>query len=220
MGKQPKPPAPPPDPPEPEGVKSWSDTLDRLLGEISARFPGVERRDGLLVGEPALVVSPGDATAVARFLKENEICPLNFCRSVTGSDMVDRYEVVYNLAHLPSPGEKPDEGFEIIGLVILIRDRENPSMPSLVEVWPGVDLQEREIFDLVGVVFEGHPDLRRVLLEEAFIGHPLRKDYPLIGRLEDMKAIDAYLDEHQIRMLKEGAGEEFNMEDVPPNYRR
>ena len=64
----------------------------------------------------------------------------------------------------------PDDGF--------------PLMSSLVEVWPAVNWFEREAFDLYGIMFEGHPDLRRILTDYGFIGHPFRKDFPLIGNVE------------------------------------
>ncbi len=59
-----------------------------------------------------------------------------------------------------------------------------PLMPSLVGIWPGVNWFEREAFDLYGIVFEGHPDLRRLLTDYGFVGHPFRKDFPLIGNVE------------------------------------
>jgi NADH-quinone oxidoreductase subunit C len=220
MGKQAKPPTPPPEPPEPEGGKSWGDPLDALLGEVVRRFPAVSRRDGYVIGEPALLVYPEHAKELAAFLKDNEICGFNFCRCVTGTDKVDRFEVVYNLARVPSPGEEPDEGFTTLAMIVVIKDRHMPLTPSLVSIWPGVGFQEREVLDLVGVAFEGHPDPRRILLDESFLGHPLRKDYPLHGRLDDMRAINAYLDEHQMKVMKEDAGEEFKPDDVPPSYKR
>jgi NADH-quinone oxidoreductase subunit C len=63
-------------------------------------------------------------------------------------------------------------------------DDEFPMMPSLVDVWPGANWFEREAFDLFGIVFEGHPDLRRILTDYGFIGHPFRKDFPLSGHVE------------------------------------
>ena len=58
-----------------------------------------------------------------------------------------------------------------------VYDRENPSLPSLYPIWQGADFQEREIYDLMGISFEGHPDLRRIFLWEGFPGYPLRKDF-------------------------------------------
>ncbi|MBL0165574.1 MAG: NADH-quinone oxidoreductase subunit C [Xanthomonadales bacterium] len=63
-------------------------------------------------------------------------------------------------------------------------DDELPKVPSLVDIWPGVNWFEREAFDLFGIVFEGHPDLRRILTDYGFVGHAFRKDFPLIGNVE------------------------------------
>jgi NADH-quinone oxidoreductase subunit C len=66
----------------------------------------------------------------------------------------------------------------------VIADAELPMLPSLVEVWPSVNWFEREAFDLFGIVFEGHPDLRRILTDYGFVGHPFRKDFPISGYVE------------------------------------
>ena len=66
----------------------------------------------------------------------------------------------------------------------VIADAEAPLLPSLVEVWPSVNWFEREAFDLFGIVFEGHPDLRRILTDYGFTGHPFRKDFPISGHVE------------------------------------
>ena len=66
----------------------------------------------------------------------------------------------------------------------VIAEEEVPMLPSLVEVWPSVNWFEREAFDLFGIVFEGHPDLRRILTDYGFVGHPFRKDFPISGYVE------------------------------------
>lgn len=63
-------------------------------------------------------------------------------------------------------------------------DDDFPVVPSLVDVWPGVNWFEREAFDLYGIIFDGHPDLRRLLTDYGFVGHPFRKDFPLSGHVE------------------------------------
>lgn len=221
MGKKAKPPAPPKEPPEPEGGKSWSQPVEGLITLVKKKFPGVKSLDGRMVNEPSILVNPSEVVKVAEYLRNNDTLPMNFCTAVTGIDKVDRYEVVYNLHHLGSDYKDPGLEFERIALCVVIEDRENPSTHSLIHLWRSVDFQEREIFDLLGIKFEGHPDLRRILLDDDFKGHPLRKDYPLIGAWEDMVAMDAALDEHQVRTMKEAAGEPFDpVKDVPPNYKR
>ncbi|REN12457.1 NADH-quinone oxidoreductase subunit C, partial [Mycobacterium tuberculosis] len=63
-------------------------------------------------------------------------------------------------------------------------NEELPVVASLTNIWPGLNWFEREAFDLFGVIFEGHPDLRRILTDYGFVGHPFRKDFPLIGNVE------------------------------------
>jgi NADH-quinone oxidoreductase subunit C len=194
--------------------------MNALLTEVASRFPWIQRLDGRIWEEPALVVTPDKALELASFLKQNDICSFNYLRSVTGVDKTDRFKVVYNLARIPVSGADTAGRFERIGMVVRVDDYGNPHVPSMTSLWRGADFQEREIFDLLGIAFDGHPDLRRILLDEAFKGHPLRKDYPLIGRWDDMVAMDAHLDEQQIKEMKEEAGLEFDPKDVPPNYKR
>ena len=222
MGKtaKSKDPVPPEPRPEPESPANWEEPLNTLLHEIAEKFPEVVRKDAMLCGEPALIVQPDQAIEVATFLRDNETAGFNYLMCVTGNDKINRFEVVYNLARLPMPGMKENEGFTRIAMVVPVNDKSEPVVPTLTGVWPGADFQEREVFDLFGIKFEGHHDLRRILLEEEFIGFPLRKDYPLHGKWEDMVAIKAYLDEDQVRTMKEEAGLEFKPEDVKPNYKR
>ena len=95
-------------------------------------------------------------------------------------------------------GDRPREGPRFAAVLHLLSLRNNyrlrvrcfcpddefPVLPSLVEVWPSVNWYEREAFDLFGIVFDGHPDLRRILTDYGFVGHPFRKDFPLSGYVE------------------------------------
>ncbi|MFN3964310.1 NADH-quinone oxidoreductase subunit C [Silanimonas lenta] len=93
-------------------------------------------------------------------------------------------------------GRGPEKRFAISVHLLSLRQNERlrlrcfaednalPVLPSLVEIWPGLNWFEREAFDLFGIVFEGHPDLRRILTDYGFVGHPFRKDFPLIGNVE------------------------------------
>ncbi len=101
----------------------------------------------------------------------------------------------FSWAGRPRPAHVPHR-FAVVAHLLSIRhnqrlrvraycaDDELPSLASLVPVWPGVNWFEREAFDLFGIVFEGHPDLRRILTDYGFVGHPFRKDFPLIGNVE------------------------------------
>lgn len=89
--------------------------------------------------------------------------------SQTAVDWKEKFELVYHLYRV-------DSAFPIVLRFDLPRE-ESPEAPSLTPFWPGADFQEREIYDLMGIVFAGHPDLRRILLADDFQGHPLRKDY-------------------------------------------
>src|ERR1022692_765428 len=108
-------------------------------------------------------------------LKEDPACPFNFLSDVTCVDWYPaepRFEVVYHLLSIP---EK-----ERVRLKVRL-DSASPAVESLTSVWPGANYFEREVFDLFGVRFTGHPYLRRILMPEDWEGHPLRKDYPVEG---------------------------------------
>jgi NADH-quinone oxidoreductase subunit C len=90
-------------------------------------------------------------------------------------DATDRYGVVYALANT--------ETAERVYVKVFVNDPD-PTVPSVYPLWKGADWMEREVYDMYGVVFEGHPDLRRILMPEGFASYPLRKDYPMRGRGE------------------------------------
>ncbi len=101
----------------------------------------------------------------------------------------------FGWADRPHPAHIPHRFGVVVHLLSLAHNRrlrlrahcaddELPSLPSLIDIWPAVDWFEREAFDLYGIVFEGHPDLRRILTDYGFVGHPFRKDFPLIGNVE------------------------------------
>jgi len=106
---------------------------------------------------------------VCTFLRDDPELNFQYLSSLTGVDRLDHFEVVY---HLLSIGRN-----QASTLKARCHDHENPEVPSVVSVWRGAHLQERETFDLMGIRFRGHPDLRRVFLWEGFPGHPLRKDW-------------------------------------------
>lgn len=123
-------------------------------------------------------VQPDRVFEVLEFLKT---IGFDFLADIAGIDYLhypnatDRYGVVYCLANT--------ESAERIYVRTFVNDPE-PHLPSVYSLWKGADWMEREIFDMYGVVFDGHPDLRRILMPEEFTAFPLRKDYPLRGRGE------------------------------------
>jgi len=142
-------------------------TTKETFDALAAQFPQFDLQ--YLEGkDPAVLVKGENLVELARYLREEQ--EYDYCASVTGVDYEDRFEVVY---HLYSTTKK---GGPVIWKVHAARD--NPEVPSVVSIWPGADWQEREVWDLMGIGFPGHPDLRRILMWEGFQGHPLRKDFP------------------------------------------
>ena len=142
-------------------------TTKETFEGLAAKFPqfDLEYLEGK---DPAVLVKGENLVDLAQHLREEQ--DYDYCASITGVDYEDRFEVVY---HLYSTTRK---GGPVILKVHATRD--NPEVPSVVSIWPGADWQEREVWDLMGIRFSGHPDLRRILMWEGFQGYPLRKDFP------------------------------------------
>ena len=114
-------------------------------------------------------VAPDRIEEALRWLRDSEQFDAAQLSNLTAVDRYDHFEVVYHLQSLDLNHQ--------IALKALVRDHENPVLPSSYPVYKGALLQEREVYDLMGIRFMGHPDLRRLLLWEGFPGHPLRKDW-------------------------------------------
>ena len=145
---------------------------DRFGGDIV----GVEL-DG---AHPHVVVNAERWPQIARFLRDEPQTNLKFLRSISGLDLLDENKLaaVYDLMDIV-PGRAPEELWRTT-LEFAVRievDRERPHIPTVSDVWPTADWHEREAYDLLGIVFDGHPDLRRILCPDDWVGHPLRKDY-------------------------------------------
>jgi NADH-quinone oxidoreductase subunit C len=154
------------------------DALQRILG---ARVAKLSER----LGEMTLEVKAADYLEAARTLRDHpdlrfeqllDLCGVDYSTYKEGAWEGERFAAVSQLLSLSHNWRLrlrvfcPDEGF--------------PALDSLIEVWPSVNWYEREAFDLLGIVFEGHPDLRRILTDYGFIGHPFRKDFPIYGNVE------------------------------------
>jgi NADH-quinone oxidoreductase subunit C len=120
----------------------------------------------------AATVRANRLAEVCTFLRDEPELKFEFLSSVTAVDRLEYFEVVYHLTSIRLN--------QMTAIKVKETDRENPRVPSVTPVWPGANLQEREAYDLMGIVFVGHPDMRRVFLWDGFDGWPLRKDY-LVG---------------------------------------
>ena len=120
-------------------------------------------------GKADILIDANKLLEVAGFLKNRAGLDFDYLTFVTAVDYLDYMEIVYRLVSLKNN----------LSLIMKTRcyDRENPVVPSVVSLWRAAYYQEREIFDLFGIKFDGHPDMRRLLLWEGFVGHPLRRDY-------------------------------------------
>lgn len=125
-------------------------------------------------GDRTLIVDGAQNFEIIKFLKEEQ--GYNFLRDLTAVDYQPRnprFEIVYHLMNFETKAH----------LRVKVQSNElEPELQSVTPLWPIANWLEREVFDMMGVRFKGHPDLRRILLYEGFEGHPLRKDYPLRKR--------------------------------------
>ena len=180
------------------------ESLDEIKARTETAVPGAKidiTPNAGPANQPSLLIDNQHAPAVAKFLRDDVALRLDFCSNVTGVDWLDRtvkktvkvkktvdgvekevdetneekipgyLEAVY---HLYSMTHK--HGPVVIRMRTADRAPGAP-MPSLTPIWRSAELQEREIFDLYGVHFDGHPDLRRILMWDEFVDHPMRKDY-------------------------------------------
>lgn len=120
-------------------------------------------------GKDYLLVKSEALPAVAEYLKKTKELDFDYFNFVTAVDYYSYFELVYRL-------ESIEHNHSIV-LKTRCYDRDNPTVPSLTGLWQGANFQEREIYDLMGIKFEGHPNLKRMFLWEGFPGHPLRKDW-------------------------------------------
>ncbi len=162
------------------------------LARVKAAFPDVKLFATEFRGQTTLVVPASDSHRILRMLRDDPQCDYDFLSDVTGVDYLGypaetmgRFAVVYLLASyrhgrritvkvfldptIDTTGTDPDPALEL---------------DSVTGIWPGAEWREREVYDMFGIRFRNHPDLRRILTWEGYPAHPLRKDYPLRGRGE------------------------------------
>ncbi len=153
------------------------ETLDRLGETITGALGGCVLGHSVANGELTVTATAPDIVKVVTFLRDDERCQFWSFIDVTAVDWPGRerrFDVVY---HFLSPRQN-------LRIRVKIEVAENTPVPSIISVFPGADWFERETYDLYGVPFTGHPDMRRLLTDYGFEGHPLRKDFPLTGFVE------------------------------------
>jgi NADH-quinone oxidoreductase subunit C len=152
---------------------------DAVFAKLRERLGAVTLTTSAFRDNQRLIVEPRGLTAVLQCLKKD--CGFDMLFEVTAADYLrypnakDRFGVVYGLLNTAT------------GLRLFVKTFVNdpgPTLPSAFPLWHGADWMEREVYDMYGIVFDGHPDLRRILMPEEFTAFPLRKDYPLRGKGE------------------------------------
>ena len=136
-----------------------------IASQIEEQFPGSVEESS----QDCLIVKSDSLLQVAAFLKNTEGLKFDYLNYITAVDYYSYFEIVYQLTSL--------EHNHAVIIKTRCYGRENPVVPSVTGLWQGADFQEREIYDLIGIEFEGHPNMKRIFLWEGFPGYPLRKDF-------------------------------------------
>ena len=148
---------------------------EKVAGRIKAKFAHLKYDAAEFRGELTIVIPKEQIVEVCKFLKEdNELC-FDLLADVCGIDMntpTKRFGVIYNLYSTANKHRIRLKTFT---------EEEHPKLPSVTGLWGTANWHERETFDMFGIIFEGHPDLRRIYMPDEFEYHPLRKDFPLMG---------------------------------------
>ena len=158
---------------------------EALKEAVAAALGGMALRITQRLGEVEAVVAPKDYLAAATLLRDDPTCKFEQLIDLCGVDYSDYKEGAYDgarycvVTHLLSISLN-----QRLRLKVFAPDDELPVVASLNDVWSAANWFEREAFDLYGIVFEGHSDLRRILTDYGFIGHPFRKDFPTSGYVE------------------------------------
>ena len=159
--------------------------MPALLENIEAHLEGKLLSASKVLGEVTLEVSPENYHEVCEILASHQdflfeqlvdLCGVDYSEHPDQEKYNKRFAVV---VHLISYRKNMR-----VRVRVLIEDEDLPIVPTLTDIWKGANWFEREAFDLFGIIFEGHNDLRRILTDYGFIGHPFRKDFPVVGNVE------------------------------------
>ena len=159
-------------------IQALQDTLTQVFGDKIKRLT-------LTLDELTIVVDSKHFLDVAQQLRDHprlkfeqliDLCGVDYKEYADGAWQDSRYAAVLHLLSL---------SYNIrLRLRVFAQDDEIPILPSVINIWNSADWFEREAFDLLGIIFDGHPDLRRILTDYGFVGHPFRKDFPVSGYVE------------------------------------
>jgi NADH-quinone oxidoreductase subunit C len=163
------PPSGPPDPPPPADIP-----LPIFISTLQAALPDAVAHVSYWVGDWSVVVPASRLLEVMAHLRDTDGARFDFCSDVTATDWpprAERFDLIYCLYSTTLRHR----------IRVKVRARDGQAVPSVAGLWPAAGWFEREIFDLFGIAFDGHPNLRRILMPDEWQGHPQRKDYPLEG---------------------------------------
>ena len=184
-----------------------TEKIAALAARVEARLPGLVQRVPALADELCYEVQPANIKQVCLALRDDPGLRFEILVDVAGIDYLDYATSEWKTlsatasgfsrgvnrgARLPHDGARFAVAYHLLSisnnqrlrLRARCEDAEDPIIDSVVDIWPAANWFEREAFDLFGILFSGHPDLRRILTDYGFIGHPFRKDFPLIGNVE------------------------------------
>ena len=154
-----------------------SDALLELGEMIAAAQPDAVLGHYVTHGELTMTATPGGLRALVAHLRDNSACAFTTLIDITAIDWPgrdDRFEIVYHFLSMPQNQR----------VRVKVALAEDAVMASITDIYVAADWYEREVFDMYGVMFSGHPDLRRILTDYGFRGYPLRKDFPTTGYVE------------------------------------
>ncbi len=140
---------------------------EELITLITSLAP--DQKPGISKQYPEFILPAEKLHEVAKTLKENPQTKMDYLFSLTASDRKDGLNVIYHLTSTEYP--------HTVVFRVILADKENPMVATVSDLWSGAEYLEREVFDLFGIKFENHPDLRRLFLDDEWVGYPLRKDY-------------------------------------------
>lgn len=149
--------------------------LTTVVEKLKSQFPSGVLEVKEFRGETTVHIKKEDIVAVCTFLRDDEACRFDYCSDICGADAYtpeNRFEVIYNLYSIPLNHR--------IRLKVFV-DESDLHCPSVTGVWLGAEWPERETYDMVGIVFDGNKDMRRMYMPEEFQYFPLRKDFPMMG---------------------------------------